>query len=131
MACLVRLNVAFLKHHTVPGLYRSGVVYGRTTIWDTIPALYAKRYGDCKSLAAALCAQYLLGLDPDGRNGAQLPEGPQQCKPVFRWNPNLQGGRDFHILVLTPYGYEDPSKRLGMGSDENAYFAPGNLRRRA
>jgi hypothetical protein len=105
---LIRLNQIFLRNHTVPGLYRSGVIYGRTVTWDTIPALYEKRYGDCKSLSAALIAQYR-------KNGFA-------AKPVFRFVTNADGTTDFHILVQTAKGFEDPSKKLGMGQDENKWF---------
>lgn len=109
---LIRLNEAFLRNHAVPGLYQSGVVYGRTQIWETIPALYARKYGDCKSLTAALIAEYR-------RKGIK-------CEPVFRWvgakDPDRQGETDYHILVQTAKGFEDPSKVLGMGRNENAYF---------
>lgn len=105
---LIRLNVVYLRSHSVPGLYRSGVVYGRTTEWDTIPDLYEKRFGDCKSLSAALIAQYTM----QGINS----------KPVFRFVKGKDGVPDFHILVETDNGFEDPSKRLGMGKNENAWF---------
>jgi len=114
--CLINLNVAYLrsmvrKGVAVPPLYQSGVVYGRTTVWDTLPALYLRRYGDCKSLSAALIAQYRMrGIKAD---------------PVFRFNPRKDGSKalDFHILVQLGNGtYEDPSKRLGMGTNELAWF---------
>jgi hypothetical protein len=130
MACLISLNEAFLTYHPAPGLYRSGVRYGRTQIWDTIPALYTRRtpeipypHGDCKSLTAALVAQYRLGIDPNGVNNALLPNGRMPAKAVFRWQRKPIRGTEFHILVQTPYGFEDPSKRLGMGSDENTPWA--------
>lgn len=105
---LIALNRIFLAGHAVPDLYRSGVVYGRTQVWDTIPALYAKRYGDCKSLSAALIAQMRqAGLVAD---------------PVFRWVREPDGTVNYHILVQTPHGFEDPSKRLGMTQNENSYF---------
>lgn len=118
---LIAQNQVYLsRHHDWPGLYRSSVVYGRTRVWDSIPALMQRGYGDCKTLSAALIAEY--------RN-AGIP-----AKPVFRFVDNgktgvlydlgVQAGRnDFHILVETPNGREDPSKAKGMGKDENAYFA--------
>jgi hypothetical protein len=127
MQALVSLNEAYLLHHPARGLYQSGVVYRRTTVWDTIPALYARGYGDCKSLAAALVAQYRAGIDPESKGG-QLVHGPIPAKCVFRWNPASQDVILFHILVQTPpgfrtdTGYEDPSKRLGMGKNENARY---------
>ena len=114
---LISIDETFLKHHTVPGLYQSGVVYGRTQIWDSIPALYSRGFGDCKSLTAALVAQYRA----QGKT----------AQPVFRWakRSDGSGATDYHILVQTADGFEDPSKVLGMGANENAYF-PGHERRR-
>ncbi len=97
---------------SIPRLYElhdaHGITYYRTQIWDTLPALYERGYGDCKSLTCALIAQYLY-------------EG-KECAPVFRFQkrPDGSGALDFHILVQTADGFEDPSKVLGMGSDENA-----------
>lgn len=110
MNCLTQLNVQYraeciFSGESVPSLYRSGVYYDRTTAWDSIPALYARGYGDCKSLTAALVAERI-------RQG-------QEAKPVFRWVTNPSGDRDYHILVQTPMGFEDPSKVLGMGKNEN------------
>ena len=111
---LIFINLAYLENHAVPSLYDSGVVYGRTTLWEPIPALYARGYGDCKSLSAALIAEYRRkGID---------------CSPVFRWirRPNdgyRKGETDYHILVQTARGFEDPSKVLGMGRNENAHFS--------
>jgi hypothetical protein len=105
--CMVSVNLAYLKSHPTPPLYRSGVVYGRTAVWNTIPAVLQLGYGDCKSLATWLVAEYrLLGVP---------------CRPVFRWIRRASGTRDFHILVDTESGYQDPSKVLGMGKDENAH----------
>ncbi len=111
--CLITLNREFLKFHKVPTLYKSGVRYGRTTLWECIPALYQRGYGDCKSLTAALIAEY--------RNRGI------ECEPVFRWKKSTRnpGFTDYHILVQTATGFEDPSKVLGMGRDENARPNPG------
>jgi hypothetical protein len=108
--CLITLNRAYLRNHaaTVKPLYQSGVVYGRTQVWDTIPALYQRGYGDCKSLSAALIAEYR--------------EQGKQCSPVFRWVERSNGVKDFHILVQCGDTFEDPSKVLGMGANENAHF---------
>jgi hypothetical protein len=99
---MIALNLAWLRFHPTTPLYRSGVKYGRTKIWEPIPALYIRTYGDCKSLSCALIAEYLLqGI---------------KCKPVHRWaiNPNKNGIPDYHILVQLGDRFEDPSKRLGM-----------------
>jgi hypothetical protein len=110
--CLISLNGHYLQAHAAPSLYESGVRYGRTHVWDTIPALYARQYGDCKSLAAALIAQYRAqGIQAD---------------PVFRFATQPNGKLDFHILVRTGRGFEDPSKVLGMGSQEVAPLRPGD-----
>lgn len=108
--CLININIAYLRIHETPDLYHAGVKYGRTQLWESIPALYARGYGDCKSLTAALVAERRL-------------EG-FAAEPVFRFNSNVDGSTDYHILVRTNDGYEDPSKVLGMGQDENARFYP-------
>jgi hypothetical protein len=108
--CLIDIDVGYLKcHSNIPGLINSGVIYDRTQIWDSIPALYARGYGDCKSLSAALIAQYRT-------------KG-EQALPVFRFVKNKRGTSDFHILVQTPTGFKDPSKTHGMGKNENSYFS--------
>lgn len=115
--CLIRINVSYLKfaQKRVPRLYASGVRYGRTDVWDSIPALYDRKFGDCKSLTAALVAEYYMqGIE---------------SKPVFRFAISQQRVRNYHILVMVPKmsGYdkklfEDPSRKLGMGADELKYF---------
>lgn len=109
MEALIAVDIAYLrKHPHTPPLYQSGVKYGRTLWWQPIPALYAAKRGDCKSLSAALVAQYrLAGI---------------KARSSFRFNPRPGGHNDFHILVQTARGFEDPSKVLGMGQDENQWF---------
>ena len=112
LMCLCDLNLAFLTEYPhVPPLYDSGIYYDRTQVWDTIPALYARRYGDCKSLSAALIAEYWQNGFP--------------ADPVFRWMASSDGNINYHILVLSDHGWEDPSKVLGMTLHENAYFQKG------
>ena len=115
LECLVNLNLAYLRSmkrqgHTVPTLYSSGVVYARTTWWETIPALYKRGFGDCKSLTCAKVAEDIMrGIE---------------AQPVFRFNP-MPTSTDYHILEALPGRnppYEDPSKVLGMGKDEAQYF---------
>src|SRR5712672_3536337 len=78
---LISLNRAFLRKHAAPSLYESGVFYGRTQVWDTIPALYQRKFGDCKSLSAALIAQYReAGVD---------------AQPVYRWYQDETGKTHF------------------------------------
>lgn len=107
--CMVQLNLAYIKMHPTKNLYSSGVRYGRTKIWETIPALYNRGIGDCKSLTAARVAEL---------TGQGIP-----CRPVFRWAQRSDGNKDFHILLQTPNGWEDPSKKLGMlEKDVNRFY---------
>lgn len=107
--CLVRMNLEFLRRYPETlGLYQSGVTYGRTIWWEPIPALYERKKGDCKSLACALIAEYQFNGIP--------------CIPNFRWIEKKDGSTDYHILVQTKSGFEDPSKVLGMSKKENQRF---------
>lgn len=114
---LTDINSIYLEYHpnTRP-LYPRGarpifnggpVFYARTQIWDPIPALYRRGYGDCKSLSAALIADLR-------RKGVE-------CYPVFRWvranDPTVKGETNYHILVQSAQGFEDPSRILGMGAN--------------
>jgi hypothetical protein len=104
--CLIDFNIMLLKRlPDVTPLYQSPVFYKRTQVWDAIPALYNKGFGDCKSLTAALIAEYRM-------RGVQ-------CIPEFRFDPpKVPGGTMlFHILVRTLTGNEDPSKIKGMGNE--------------
>jgi len=106
--CLIEFNLLFLANQRCQSLYKSGVYYKRTEIWDSIPAMYERGYGDCKSLTTAYVAQHRAnGLD---------------CTPCFRWITRPDGSKavDYHILVQLPNGrFTDPSKVCGMGSNEN------------
>jgi hypothetical protein len=141
--CMIELNLAYLQSHSVPALYQAGVRYGRTKIWEPIPALYLPnkfkrknllpggqvtyvpaglsggvKKGDCKSLAPALIAELTM-------KGVA-------CRPVFRFIEREDGSGipDFHILVQTPAsktGWMDPSKDLGMGKEElNRFYGPNS-----
>ena len=114
---LIVANRTYLRTHTVPILYRSGVRYARTDDWLSIPDLYARRLGDCKSLACVRVVELRLQkIDADFD---------------FRWiSRKNDGGKDFHILVkkvdpIQGFMYEDPSRVLGMGKDEVAKFYRG------
>jgi hypothetical protein len=102
LEALTMANMVYLRRYPrTPRLYQSGVRYAKDPVWLSIPALYGKRFGDCKSLTAAFVAEERIA----GR----------EARPVFRpmYNPRKQQN-DFHILVQTPRGFEDPSRRLGM-----------------
>lgn len=113
LTCLTASDRVFREFHpNYPPLYSSGVYYNRTTVWDSLPALYERGFGDCKSLTAARVAE----LDPS------------IARPVFRFSPRTDGSgeKDFHILVqrsdIGDPPFEDPSKALGMTDDERRYF---------
>jgi hypothetical protein len=107
---LIELNMIYLRAHPyTPRLYDMGIRYGRTQIWDTVSAFQERGFGDCKTLTAILCAERRLA----GR----------ECDPVHRFMLRKDNGLDYHILVARDDGsYEDPSKVLGMGKNENSRF---------
>jgi hypothetical protein len=102
LEALIAANRVYLaRYPSTPPLYSAGVTYARTKVWDSIPDLYQRHYGDCKSLTAARVAE--------------LRNKGESAKPVFRFAINPQrGAKDFHILVQRPGGFEDPSRKLGM-----------------
>jgi hypothetical protein len=107
MTCLTELDMLFLQcRPNTPFLYDTPVYYERTIVWDTIPALYARGFGDCKSLAACRVAELRrIGIP---------------CRPVFRFDSNAQMTM-FHILVMLEDGtFEDPSKIKGMIGPQEA-----------
>jgi hypothetical protein len=110
LECLVVINRAFLRRY--PGtrkLYTAGVKYGRTQVWDSIPDLITRRYGDCKSLTAMYVAEM------------RESHGDRAARPVFRFAKNPQTGqKDFHILVQQGKVFEDPSRKLGMDAYHRA-----------
>jgi hypothetical protein len=108
LRCLCTLDCLYLRDHpSIPALYLSGVRYDRTYVWDTTPALYARTYGDCKTVTATRVAE--------------LRRQGYEAEPVFRWKPGDDKKLHFHILVWTncpvptnENGFEDPSKVIGM-----------------
>lgn len=102
--CLIDLNLVILSAcPSTLGLYQSRVFYRlmpAKASWDTILTLYARGYGDCKSLVAARVAELR-------RNGCV-------ANPVFRHIKDGWGTM-FHILILHDNGaWECPSRILGM-----------------
>lgn len=100
MECLIAIDMEYLRRHRTSPLFQSGVRYGRTFDWDTVPAVQRLGYGDCKSLSAWLCAEMRLR--------------GEKCRPLFRSYPSRFGAPDFHIWVETAHGEIDPSEKLGM-----------------
>jgi hypothetical protein len=97
---LVAIDRAYLRRHSAPALYKSGVTYGRTRIWESIPDALLRGRADCKTLSAWKIAE-------DRNKGISV-------EPAFRWITNSQGQRDYHILLEYKDHWEDPSKILGM-----------------
>lgn len=102
MEALVRVDQVYLRRYPkTPRLARSGIVYGRTEVWDSVPDLLTRRYGDCKSLTAMHIAEERQA----GKN----------AQPVFRLAINPETGRkEFHILSQIEGKYIDMSRLLGM-----------------
>jgi transglutaminase-like putative cysteine protease len=103
LEALVAANIIYRRGigSRAPSLYKSGVTYGRTKVWDSVPDLYERKYGDCKSLTAARVAELRLAGKP--------------AQPVFRFQLNPRSKqKDFHILVRRGAVFEDPSRELGM-----------------
>lgn len=110
---LIIADEEYLRTHKAPRLYASRIVYGRTNEWESIPDMLKRGYGDCKSLSAWYIAE------------KRVKDG-ETAEPQFRWKRRAGSGiPDFHILVLTKKGFEDPSKVLGMNLNENAYMGGG------
>jgi hypothetical protein len=128
LECLTEIDVLYwtLRGGVLEPLYVNPLYYKRTAIWDTTPALYARGYGDCKSLACTRTAEYRMA----GR----------MSRSFFRFiPPELNPDREFMYHIVTgkdqpPMGrqpipweptgtaWEDPSKVKGMGQNEWAYF---------
>jgi len=113
MNCLCDLDSLWIRWNPgTPHLYDS-VIYHRTNIWDSTPALIGRGFGDCKSLAACRIAE--------------LRRAGVWCRPVFRFQeidgvPWVQTGYTmFHILIMFSDGtWADPSKVLGMKPPQEA-----------
>lgn len=104
LAALCALNRIWLQYHpgAFPLLCDSSVYYRRTDIWDTIPALLSRGYGDCKSLSACEVAEFR--------------EHGIWSRPVFRFQ-GTPASTMFHILIMLEDGsWKDPSAERGMNS---------------
>lgn len=106
---MVKLARADLLAHKLPALYRSGVRYVRERPgreeWQLPSQVYAGRRGDCEDLAVWRSAEYQLGGTP--------------AWPYVYWS----GPHQLHVIVRTPYHFEDPSRILGMGSQRGTMRA--------
>ncbi len=94
---LTAVNAAWLRHHSAPPLYSSGVTYRRERgreHWQAIPEVLKRRTGDCEDLAAWRAAE----LQAAGKKARAV---------LIKIRP-----RQYHVVVETPAGREDPSRRL-------------------
>jgi hypothetical protein len=96
-----------------PKLYQSGVRFIREKegeeLWPTIGEVIKAGGGDCEDLASWRVAELL--------------EQGVPARPAWRHRkvrmPSGQEATLYHILVYIPgKGFEDPSRNLGMGTNE-------------
>ncbi len=111
---LVQLNREYLRvNPNTPKLYSSGVRFIRERegeeIWPDIGACIRMGGGDCEDLACWRVAELLE---------AGIPARPAWRSRKVRM-PSGSIARLYHILVWTPQGFEDPSRKLGMGSKDD------------
>lgn len=112
LECLVRLDQMYLRvHPETPPLYQTGVRYLRDAdgatqetppaeLWLTIPDCIRAGGADCKVLSAWRCAE--------------LREAGEHARCVLSHRGSL-----WHVRVVRSDGtIEDPSRLLGMGSDQ-------------
>ncbi len=102
LECLVSIDMEYLSRHPTPALMKSGVRYGRTYQWDSVPSVLQKGVADCKSLTAWDVAERRLR--------------GEKAKPIFQVYPAKFGAPDFHIWTWTPSGEIDVSEKLGMNT---------------
>jgi hypothetical protein len=108
LAALCALNRIWLQCYPgTPPLYATPVFYERTVVWDTIPALLSRGFGDCKSLTACEIAEFR--------------ESGVWCRPVFRFQGDPSAIM-FHILIMFEDGtWKDPSAERGMHSYQETH----------
>lgn len=101
------MNMAYLSHHEVPLLYKSGLKYEKDSAdtFSDIPTILKAGVGDCEDLCAYRVAELRL-----------FGEHRARCVALFQRNDNNRPlPYNIHILVMRKNGaLEDPSKLLGM-----------------
>lgn len=107
--CDVDYLIAYGKK--VPGFYESGIRYETPEnacggdVWQDIPTLLRRGFGDCKDLACFRAAELTV------------KEGIY-AKPIVRRKWMQNGFALYHVVVMYPDGrIEDPSAALGMPVD--------------
>jgi len=115
---LVNIDQLWIRTHrnSTPPLYKANVRYERefgTELWCDIPTIMEKGYGDCEDLAAWRCAE--------------IREAGGKSSPYVTYK-KVEGRFHYHAIIkragVNPatgkFGkfLEDPSRRLGMGWEE-------------
>lgn len=103
----VMINRVYLRLHSVPPLYQSGVRYQEEPDdgieeFATIPIILSRGWGDCDDLAPWRVAE--------------LQHGGEKATIRISWMRQENNRKLFHITVRRANGtIEDPSRILGMG----------------
>lgn len=114
---LVVINEDWMRRiPNFPSLYESGIRYKREKPgreeWQDCVETYERGHGDCEDLVCYRVAEL------------RVRHGITEARPDFTlrefWDENAgRYVKVFHIIVRLPGGgREDPSRRLGMGSNE-------------
>lgn len=110
LQALVMVNrIALRSDKRIPPMYRAGIRYkrepsGQETFRD-LYVILANKGGDCAHLAAWRVAE--------------LQEAGENATIRVTWKTTRRGPRLFHVQVRRGNGkIEDPSKLLGMGTNE-------------
>jgi hypothetical protein len=107
LRALVMVDQLYLRlHPQTPSLYQSGVRYQEEPDdgieeFASIPAMYARGWGDCDDLAPARVAE--------------LRMRGEKASIRVQWRSRPGGRKLYHVLVRRGDGsIEDPSAKLGM-----------------
>lgn len=114
LEAVILANQLYLRLHTVPNIYESGIRYEEEPAgqpyedFSAIPVVLARGHGDCDDLVSWRIAE--------------LRNAGEKAKVRLKWAYDpIRGARMFHVLVRRSNGQvEDPSKRLGMGTHKAA-----------
>lgn len=106
---LVSRNRGFMRRHSLPPLYRSGVLYARDppgviSLADA-PTVFARKWGHCAHLSGWLCAE--------------LNEQGTDATIRFKWQPRKDWrGQMYHVQVRLPKSMGPGDPGLGQIDDE-------------
>ena len=113
---LFRCNVDYLLAYgdRVPRFHAAGLHYKSpedacgSDIWQDIPTLLGRRFGDCKDLACYRAAELVV-------------RDRVAAKPFVKRRFYPDGFALYHVVVLLPNGeFEDPSVECGMSPSDFA-----------